>query len=206
MSIQLWQGGHFFSRLLPTPEASVEELEVRVDGASCIALPTRLEACHQPQQLAQLLQAAGCEVEGCEVVMAEAAGAVSYALTLRQSTLRALHTWTESHNLRLRITTPLSSAVRRAIVGSRHDKTVALRLSRTTAYIAISHQARLIYAEAVPYDSPEGLVALLAALSQKGLELRRADILLSPEEPLATADLKPIAKLLKRHFRRTTID
>ena len=173
LSIWLRQGGQSFYE--PLPELSVEEnqqVRVVVEGPDCATFPKTLA---ESVDVEGLLATMGVSVsDGEEIVVCSNDGPVCYALTVASEDVEA---------------------VRRAVVGSRHSKTLALQFGREELYVALSVDGALVFTDVVMMGGEEELLRFMAVLNED-FDLRKADIFVSGVEG------KSRTKLLGRYFRR----
>lgn len=197
LSIRLRQDGQFCSldEALAQNLAEGATVDVMVEGAVCMPFPRKEEG---RIDLRALLVDAGMPVaEEDGVVVSSTDSPVAYALWIEKGAYEPLKEWAARCGLALNYCTPLSEIVARAVVGSRHDKCVALSRTESTLYLAYTDSRRLLYAEALPLGEGgvEDVVYALAVLNGD-FDLRRADII------IIGMGAKECYKTLRRYFRR----
>lgn len=172
-TIELWVEG---AVVVPYPKALGEQLDLEA-MMECSALPIG---------------------KGERLFVAEGEGAVSYALRLSAESAAVVDSWQQEGKVVV-LRSPLMSCVTRAIVGSRRPKTVVLTLLDGVAYVALSNEKRLQYAEALPIAGEEELINILALLNEEH-DLRKARFILLGKE---SADYY---KTLRKYFRRVRVE
>lgn len=179
------------------PEGSeVTHALLTFEGASVVPYPHTLDT---EVDLRSLMASAGiATTEDDHIVTAHNhdEGTVAYAIRLSRESAEVIEEWRE-RGVEITFDTPLSGVFRRAIVGSRRPKTVVLRIENGTAYIALSDEKRVKYAEALPIDGQEQLVNLVALLN-RDFELRKARFILLGESSAQ------YYKTLRKYFRRVS--
>lgn len=193
LSIWLRQGGQSFYE--PLSELSVKEsrqVRVVVEGPDCATFPKALA---ESVDVEGLLATTGVSLsDGEEIVVCSNDGPVCYALTVASEDVEAVRRWTPE-GVELTFATPLMASVRRAVVGSRHSKTLALQFGREELYVALSVDGSLVFTDVVMMGGEEELLRFMAVLNED-FDLRKADIFVSGVEG------KSRTKLLGRYFRR----
>lgn len=176
-------------------ELSVKEsrqVRVVVEGPDCAAFPKALA---ESVDVEGLLATTGVSLsDGEEIVVCSNDGPVCYALTVASEDVEAVRRWTPE-GVELTFATPLMASVRRAVVGSRHSKTLALQFGREELYVALSVDGALVFTDVVMMGGEDELLRFMAVLNED-FDLRKADIFVSGVEG------KSRTKLLGRYFRR----
>lgn len=191
LSIWLRQGGQSFYEPLPTTPHQ-QNVTVVIEGVDCATFPKALA---ESVDVNGLLTKAGINVGKEEdIVVWSDDGSICYALTVARKDADAVRSWAGKQT-DVAFTTPLVASVRRAVVGGRHSKALALQFGREEVYAAFSVDGKLLFAEAVIASSDEELLNFLAVLNGD-FDLRKADIF------IAGVDAKKRTKMLGRYFRR----
>ncbi len=192
LSIWLRQGGQsFYEPLSAQSLQDATKIRVVVEGANCATFPKALT---ESVDVEGLLATVGVSVAECEdVIVCCNDGPVSYALTVFKEDVDAIR-GVLPEGVEVAFTTPLAASVRRAVVGSRRSKTLALQFGREEVYVALSVDGALAFADVVMMDGEEELLRFMAVLNED-FDLRKADILVSGIEA------KQRTKLLGRYFR-----
>ena len=197
LSIWLRQGGQSFYESLPLTTAPHKHVRVVVEGVDCATLPKSVA---ESVDLSAMLKSVGVEVsESVEIATWSNDGPVCYVFTVAVSDAEAVREWATQMGAEVEFCCPLTASVRRAVVGSRHSKTLALQFGREEMYVALSVDGRLAYAECLGVKNEEELLNFLAVLNGD-FDLRKADIFVSGVEG------KKRAKLLGRYFRRCKLE
>lgn len=176
---------------------NITAIDLVIEGAVIVPYPSALGS---EVDTKALLDAAGVAVndDNDRVIVAEGEGAVSYALRLSAESAEIVEGWRQ-RGLEVTLHSPLMSCVARAIVGSRRPKTVVLTLLGGTAYVALSNNKKLQYAEALPMEGEAELVNLLALLNEEH-DLRKARFVLLGDESAK------YYKTLRKYFRRVRVE
>ena len=175
---------------------NITAIDLVIEGAVIVPYPSALGS---EVDTRTLLNAAGVAVNDDDRdVVAEGEGAVSYALRLSAESAEIVEGWRQ-RGLEVTLHSPLMSCVARAIVGSRRPKTVVLTLLGGTAYVALSNNKKLQYAEALPMEGEAELVNLLALLNEEH-DLRKARFVLLGDESAK------YYKTLRKYFRRVRVE
>ena len=192
LSIWLRQGGQSFYESLSELPIGTQRVRVMVEGADCVPFPKVLT---ESVDVEGLLATAGvCVSDGEEIVVCGDNSPVCYALTVAREDAEAVRRWAPE-GVDIVFATPLAASVRRAVVGSRHSKTLALQFGQQEAYVALSVDGTLSFADVVMVGSEDELLRFMAVLNED-FDLRKADILVSGVEG------KSRTKLLGRYFSR----
>lgn len=176
----------------------VTAIDLWVEGAVVVPYPTALSS---EIDTKVLLATAGVAVDDTDkifVTEVEGEGAVSYTLRLSAESTKVVEEW-QRKGIDVCFRSPLMSCVVRAIAGSRRPKTVVLSLLGDTAYVALSNEKRLQYAEAMPMGGEEELINLLALLNED-YDLRKARFILLGKESAT------YRKTLRQYFRRVRVE
>ena len=192
LSIRLRQGGQSFYESLPTDAPQGKSVRVVVEGVDCTTFPKSVA---ESVDLREMLTNVGVDVEGAEIATWSNDGPVCYAFAVPMEDAEAVRVWAAQMGVEAEFCTPLTASVRRAVIGSRHSKTLALQFGREELYVALSVDGKLTYAECVGVKDDEQLLNFLAVLNGD-FDLRKADIFVSGVEG------KRRTKLLGRYFRR----
>ncbi len=175
---------------------NITAIDLVIEGAVIVPYPSALGS---KVDTKALLDAAGVAVNNDNrVFVVEGEGAVSYALRLSAESAEIVEGWRQ-RGLEVTLHSPLMSCVARAIVGSRRPKTVVLTLLGGTAYVALSNNKKLQYAEALPVEGEAELVNLLALLNEEH-DLRKARFVLLGDESAK------YYKTLRKYFRRVRVE
>ena len=192
LSIWLRQGGQSFYESLSELPNGTQRVRVVVEGADCVPFPKVLT---ESINVEALLATAGVSVsDGAEIIVCSNDTPVCYALTVATEDTEAVRRWA-AEGTEITYTTPLAASVRRAVVGSRHSKTLALQFGHQEVYVALSVDGTLSFADVVMMGGEEELLRFMAVLNED-FDLRKADIFISGVEG------KSRTKLLGRYFRR----
>ena len=153
-------------------------MRVVVEGPDCATFPKALA---ESVDVEGLLATTGVSVsDGEEIVVCSNDGPVCYALTVASEDVEAVRRWTPE-GVELTFATPLMASVRRAVVGSRHSKTLALQFGREELYVALSLDGALVFTDVVMMGGEEELLRFMAVLNED-FDLRKADIFVSGVE------------------------
>lgn len=193
LSIWLRQGGQsFYESLSAAMPVGTQRVRVVVEGPDCATFPKTLS---ESVDAEGLLATMGVSVsERDEIVVYSNDGPVCYVLTMCEEDAEEVRKWVPE-GVELTFTTPLVASVRRAVVGSRHSKTLALQFGREELYVALSVDGTLSFADVVMIGGEDELLHFMAVLNED-FDLRKADIFVSGVEG------KSRTKLLGRYFRR----
>lgn len=192
LSIRLWQGGQSFCEPLPTLTSAPQSVRLVIEGVDCVAFP---RAIAEQVNVEELLRSEGIVVsEGEEVVVACDQSPLYYALKVNSGLLEEAREWATQWGLELTYATPLAASVRRAVVGGRRKRSLALQFGRGEVYVALAAEGQLLFAEAVIVEGEESLLRLLTVLNSD-FDLRKADLFVSG------VDGKMRTKWLGHYFR-----
>ena len=177
------------------PEGSeVAQLTLTFEGACVVPYP---QALTQEVDLRALCASAGLSIaEDDRIVTTHTDGSVAYAIRLSGESAEIVEEL-QARGVEVTFDTPLAEVFRRAVIGSRRPKTVALRIEDATTYVAYSEEKRVRYVEALPTNGEEQLVNLVALLN-RDFDLRKARFILLGE---ASARYY---KTLRKYFRRVS--
>lgn len=182
-----------------SPFEGVEQashIDLWLEGAVVAPYPKALA--NEVEREAMMECAAVAIGEDERVIVAESDGAVDYALRLSTESVATIERW-QREGKEVHLHSPLMSCVTRAIVGSKQPKTVVLTLLDGTAYVAYTCEKRLVYAEAMPIESEQELVNLLALLNEEH-DLRKARFVLLGGESAN------YYKTFRKYFRRVRVE
>lgn len=172
----------------------VAHIDLTFEGACVVPYPQMLS---EEVDLRTLCASAGLAIaEDDKVVTAHSEGSVAYAIRLSGESVKIVEEW-QTQGVEVTFNTPLAEVFRRAVVGSRRPKTVALRIEGATTYIAYSEEKRVRYVEALPTNGEEQLVNLVALLN-RDFDLRKARFILLGESSAR------YYKTLRKYFRRVS--
>lgn len=177
------------------PEGSeVAQLTLTFEGACVVPYPQELT---QEVDLRAFCASAGLSIaEDDKIVTTYTDGSVAYAIRLSGESAKIVEEL-QARGVEVTFDTPLAGVFRRAVIGSRRPKTVALRIEGATTYVAYSEEKRVRYVEALPTNGEEQLVNLVALLN-RDFDLRKARFILLGE---ASARYY---KTLRKYFRRVS--
>lgn len=180
----------------PELPSLTERPEICVEGTRVATFPRELA---ERLDLREVCAAAGVDIaENERVVVSRGEASIACGIVLDEQSTQVVEAW-QREGVEPEFYTPLEGVIARAIVGSRRPKTVVLRLKEGVAYVALSEEHRICYAETLLTNSDEQLVNLLALLNQDFDLLKARFILLGKES-------EPYRKTIRRYFRRVSCE